>query len=96
MFDSRRRRHAWLLALVLLTELALLCCASIHLGAHDCPGCEHCPICACVRSGRNRAAIAPLPALAAAGVVALSALVSLRRISHSSSTLFDLKVRFND
>ena len=49
MLDTRRRRLAWLFALVLLMELALLCCASVHISSHDCSGQESCAICAMLR-----------------------------------------------
>lgn len=96
MFKTRRRRLAWLFALVLLSELAVLCCASTHLSSHLCPGCEQCAICACVRSGLNRAAVAPLALLVLLALAALDGESPARRGPAPFFTLFARKVRLND
>ena len=96
MFKSRRGRIACLFALVLLMELALLCCASMHLSDHVCPDCHHCPICACVRSGLNRVAIAPLLTLALLALTCASAEHPVRRGASPFHSLFARKVRLND
>ena len=95
MSDARRRHIAWLFALVLLMELAVLCCASMHLSDHCCCG-HACAICACVRAGLRRAALAALAlaALTAVAVVRAGAPAS-GRFTHVDS-LFDRRVRLND
>lgn len=71
MSNVRRRRLALLFTLVLLTGLALSCCAFLHISSHACPGHECCAICAALRpEGRYAilvlcAALGLLPALSA-------------------------------
>ena len=96
MFHTRQRRLAWMFALVLILELALLCCASMHLTDHHCTGDDSCAICACVRSGMRRAALTALLAAAfACAVTLLTGSLSARRFAAETS-LVSQKVRLND
>lgn len=95
MLETRRRRLAWLFALVLLMELALLCCASVHAFSHDCPGHDCCAICAVLRPERRAA----LAALALALGLALAALPSARpsrRAAAAHDTPVSRRTRMND
>ncbi|MBR1822447.1 MAG: hypothetical protein IJ769_12625 [Clostridia bacterium] len=96
MFNSRRRRIAWLFALVLLMELAILCCASMHLSDHLCPGCARCAICATVRAGLKRAIAMPLLALAPLTFAILQRITLARRSFARRDSLFARHVRLND
>lgn len=96
MFDGRRRRIAWLFALVLLTELALLCCASASLSNHICPEDHRCAICECVRLGLNRAAVAPLAALALLCLLRVLTRRPVRQQGSPFASLLTRRVRFND
>ena len=95
MFDTRRRRLAWLFALVLLAELALLCCASIHVNHHICHG-DDCAICACVRTGMKRAMILALPALASLAVAVRMRARRARRVFAGIDSLIARRVQLND
>lgn len=95
MFNARRRRIAWLFTLVLALELAVLCCASIHLSDHACCG-DECAICACVRAGLRRAALAALVLTALIAATVLRRAFAVRRAALGASTLIDRKVRLND
>ena len=57
MLETRRRRLAWLFALVLLAELALLCCACVRVESHVCPGHGCCAVCALLDATRFAAAL---------------------------------------
>ncbi len=95
MLNTRRRRLAWLFTLVLLTELALVCCASVHFASHDCPGHDSCAICATLRPEYR----ATLAALALALGMALAALPSVRpsrRAAAAYDTPVSRRVRMND
>lgn len=95
MFATRRRRIAWMFALVLLAELALLCCASVHIAHHGCRG-EGCAICACVRDGLRRSALVALILTALAASVSLAMHIAAHRCAAGAPSLFLLKVRLND
>lgn len=95
MFDARRRRIAWLFTLVLVLELAVLCCASIHLSDHICCG-DECAICACVRAGLRRTALAVLVLAALIAAAVLRRATPVRRFAEGARTLIDRKVRLND
>ena len=95
MFATRRRRLACMFALVLLAELALLCCASVHIAHHGCRG-EGCAICACVRDGLRRSALAAPILTALAASVCLAMRAAARRCAVGAPSLFRLKVRLND
>ena len=96
MFDTRRRRLAWLFALVLLMELALLCCACAQLSAHLCPGHGTCAICRQLSAAPLRFALLPI-ALASA-MAALSGGIKLRATVRRAPlpTPVIRKVRLND
>lgn len=98
MLETRHRRLAWLFALVLLMELALLCCASVHVASHCCHGHHsgtNCAICAILRPERRAA----LAALALALDLALAALPSARpsrRAAAAHDTPVSRRTRMND
>ena len=96
MPQARRRKIAWLFALVLLLELALLCCASAHLTDHVCRGHDDCAICACVREGLRRAAVTALLLTALAALSVSHAGTLARRFFARGDSLFDRRVRLND
>ena len=96
MFDVRRRRIAWLLTLVLMLELALLCCASTHFSAHNCHENCRCAICEYVRLGQNRAAVVPLLMLALSALLLTASGSPVRRHALPFSSLLSRRVRFND
>lgn len=96
MFDTRRRRLAWLFVLVLLMELALLCCAYNHTSLHLCCGHRACALCARMRSTLLRELILPacILSLLALGVIRAAHRAALSRAPQTS--LFNLGVRLND
>lgn len=98
MYSINRRRAAWLLLLVLALELAVVCCASIHLSDHICRGheTEACAICACLRTGLRRAAPAALLALAALLSAQALRFDTPSRKDGASDTLIARKIRLND
>ena len=96
MIDARRRRLAWLFALVLLTELALLCCACVHAGDHECVGHEACAICRYLRLALRGGMPLPAAMLALLALAAARAEHRLRSPRSVPCTLFALKVRLND
>ena len=94
MTDARRRRLSWLFALVLLAELALLCCASAQIASHCCPEHGRCAICECLRAeGRQLRLALPAAFLVLLVACAASLLPSARSLPF---TLFSLRVRMND
>lgn len=94
MIDTRRRRLSWLFALVLLAELALLCCASAQVACHCCPKHGRCAICECLRAeGRQFRLALPVAILA---LLAACAAAPLPAATARSFTLFSLRVRLND
>lgn len=95
MFDARRRRLAWLFALVLLTGLALSCCASAAIASHACPGHDCCAICAALRPEGRLALAARLLSLALIPAALLAA-AALRRPGLSPKTPISLRIRMND
>lgn len=96
MFRTRQRRLAWMFMLVLALELALLCCASIHLADHACAGHERCAICAIVRTGLRRFALVAMAvsAIQAAAGLSMCARLSRRALIADSPVL--RRVRLND
>ncbi len=95
MLNTRRRRLAWLFALVLLMELALLCCASVHVASHDCPGHDCCAICATLRP-EHRAALAALALALGFALAALPSARPSRSAADQYDTLISRRVRMND
>ena len=96
MFRTRQRRMAWMFALVLALELALLCCASMHLTDHSCSGDDSCVICACVRGGLRRSA---LVMLLLAAFIAFAAICTGSRAPGrcvATDSLILRKTRMND
>ena len=91
-----RKRTAWLLTLVLILELAVLCCACAHIACHHCVHSPRCAVCAYVRLGLRAAFLLP------AVLLTLIALLSyLERARHQGPacrvlTLFDRRVKLND
>ena len=93
----RRRKLAWIFALVLLMELAVLCCACIQASDHICATERRCPICDYIRSCLHDIfTLSPI-------ILALGILVAVRTPSRPASgwpvlfdTLITRKVQFND
>ena len=96
MFCARQRRLAWVFMLVLALELALLCCASIHLTDHVCNDHRNCAICAFVRTGLRRVVVAAIVAFALLVVSALRTGVSLSPGSLIADSPVIRRVRLND
>ncbi len=98
MHTIDRRRAAWLFLLVLALELAVVCCASAHLSDHVCRGheAETCAVCACLRTGLRRAALAAL--LAPAALLGAPALrfEAPSRTGRARDSLVARKIRLND
>lgn len=94
MFYSRRRRIAWMFALALILELALLCCACGHLIDHRCEGPHTCPLCRFLRGG-FRPALTPQSSVVAPSVSrpGASGLPGLRFVP---ATPIARRVRLND
>lgn len=93
---TMRSRRAWLLTLVLLLELAVLCCACAHIACHHCDHGPRCAVCGYVRLGLRGAFLLP--------AAALTRLILLRRADGTRATrtprhfltLIDKKVQLND
>lgn len=96
MADTRRRRLAWLFALVLLMELALLCCACVHADDHECAGHEACAICRYLRLALRGSRALAAAAFALLALAAMRADLRPRSPRFAPVTLFALKVRMND
>ena len=98
MYSIHRRRAAWFFLLVLALELAVLCCASVHLSDHICRGheSETCAICACLRTGLRRAALAVLIASAALLTAMPYRREAPSRNGSGPDSLIARKVRLND
>ncbi len=96
MLRTRQRRLAWLFMLVLALELALLCCAFIHLADHACSGHETCAICVFVRAGLRRAAVAALALSALSAVAAARPGACASRRFNPADSLVMRRVRLND
>ena len=96
MIRTRQRRLAWMFMLVLVLELALLSCASMHLSDHACSDRESCAICSFVRAGLRRVAVVAIAASALTGAIAIQtgARVPRRFIIADSPIL--RRVRLND
>ena len=94
MSHTRRRRLAWLFALVLLAELALVCCASVHVSSHACAG-HDCAICDALRPQRR---LRIVPRATALTVLAALPLIArrLRRFARCGDTQVSLRTRLND
>ena len=96
MVCTRQRRLAQVFVLVLALELALMCCAFVHLSDHACTDHTRCAICACARAGLRRAAVAATAAaaLGAVPIIHSEAHPRERFIAPDSPVL--RKVRLND
>ena len=95
MLNARRKRLAWLFALVLLLELAVFCCALGHISSHVCPEGGRCVICAFINAELRRASFTPLLIL----LVAARSLPAFTERTHRAvfeSSLFAFRVRLND
>lgn len=95
MFRTRQRRLAWMFMLVLALELALLCCASIHLTDHVCSGHQSCAICALMRTGLRRTVLAAVVASALSAVAAIRLGAGLPLVCLADSPV-QRRVRLND
>ena len=97
MLRSRRRRFALLFALVLVAELAVLCCAYGHASRHLCPGCQTCALCASMRAALHRDCAVPAVALALMALCAPSARALAGRLYLLLfTTLISCGIRMND
>ena len=96
MFCARQRRLAWMFMLVLVLELALVCCASIHLTDHACSDHENCAICSFVRTGLRRVAVAAIAASALLAFTAFHTGVSLSPGFLIADSPVIRRVRLND
>lgn len=96
MTETRRRRLAWLFALVLLMELAVLGCALVHLGDHECAGHDACAICRYMRLAMRGGFAMPAAILTLLAPAVIRAARPGRPVRFASGTLFALKVRLND
>ena len=95
MLDKRRRRLACLFALVLLMELAVLCCACAHVSSHVCHGPGRCAVCDILKSERRYAlAFLLMPLCLAQAGFSISRFFQRGRLS--IGTPVSLRVRLND
>ena len=91
-----RRRTAWLLTLVLLLELAVLCCACSHIACHHCTHGADCSICEYVRLGLRMAFIPVAAALMLIARMTRAPRCAILRAAVHLPTLIDRKVELND
>ena len=97
MSMMRRRRLAWLCTLVLIMELALLCCAYNHNSHHLCADSQSCAICAWMRSALLRFFLPPAATLSILTTLRAAARVARESAStHCITSLYALRVRLND
>lgn len=95
MFKTRRKRLAWLFALVLLAELALLCCACVLFTTHQCPGHDRCGVCAALNPARRFALAALILALGLPLAASPAASAAWQAVA-LLFTPISLRVRLND
>ena len=91
-----RRRCARLLTLVLLLELAVLCCACTHIACHHCTHGPDCSICEYVKLGLRVALLLPAAIFSLIARLSCGRVGATRRVFAPSPTLFDRKVQLND
>ena len=96
MFRIHHRRLAWIFTLVLVLELALLCCASVRLTDHGCGGHPDCAICAFVRTGLRRNAVVAMMASALMAVMAVHFRQRFSRSFAIADSPILRRVRLND
>ena len=91
-----RRRTAWLLTLVLLLELAVLCCACSRIACHHCAHGPRCAVCEYVKLGLRTAFLMPAAILTRIALMACSEHARATGPSGQGSTLYDQRVKLND
>ena len=91
-----RRRTAWLLTLVLMLELAVLCCACAHIACHHCVHSPLCPVCEYVKLGLRTAFLIPAAALMLIALLTCSEHARTMGPACRGLTLFDRRVKLND
>ena len=91
-----RRRTAWLLTLVLLLELAVLCCACSRIACHRCVHSPLCPVCEYVKLGLRTAFLLPAALLTLIVLLTCSERARAMGPAGRGYTLFDQKVQLND
>ena len=96
MFQTRRARLAGLFALILIADLALLCCALGQIDCHCCPGHGACAICEFTRMSLRSFALLPAAALTLLCRHTNAAFSPLRGPFVPCRNLFTLRVRLND
>jgi len=82
------------MALALVVELALLCCACAHLAHHDCAHPARCPICQCVLDGLR--VLAATAGLILMPFIASAAACAERACPARLSSPVSRRVRLND
>jgi len=92
----RRRKTAWLLTLVLMLELAVLCCACSHIACHHCVHSPRCAVCEYVKLGLRTALLLPAAVLTLIALMTCSEQTRTMDPSLRRHTLFDQKVQLND
>ena len=93
---ARRRKTAWLLTLVLLLELAVLCCACSRIACHHCGRSPRCAVCEYVKLGLRTALLLPAAVLTRIALMACSERARATGPSLLRHTLFDQRVKLND
>ena len=91
-----RRRTAWLLTLVLLLELAVLCCACSRVACHHCVHGPRCAVCGYVKLGLRTAFLMPAAALMLSALLTHSEIARRQVPACRGLTLFDRRVKLND
>lgn len=91
-----RRQSARLLTLVLLLELALLCCACSQIACHHCGHGPRCSICEYVRLGLRTAFPLPRAILTRIALMLCAVMAAGRRAAVHAPTLFDKRVKLDD
>ena len=91
----RRRWHALIIALALLSELAMLCCGCVHVGCHAAPTEADCAVCRLCRA-LPRALALPLTAAALLPSVAVALFRRHPIDSLPAASPVALRVRLDD
>ena len=91
-----RRRTAWLLTLVLLLELAVLCCACSRIACHHCAHGPRCAVCEYVKLGLRTAFLMPSAVLTLIALMVCSGHARAVGPSGHGYTLYDQRVKLND
>lgn len=97
MSTTRRRELSILFALMMIIELATLCCACAKLESHCCPDCARCAICEYLRIPlENAIGVRVLLTAPVAAAIVLRRMQRRMRFSAARLTLIAQKVELDD